>query len=382
MNSEINLERLADTFTTLCEISSPSRHEKKVRDYLRHVFTELGADEIVEDDSARQTGADCNNLIVRFAGSQKGEPLFFACHMDTVQPGDNVEVVRTGDIFTSAGQTILGGDDKSGIAPLIELVHMLKEQSLPHGDFELVFTTCEEIGLRGAKALNHQLLRARYGYALDSTGIDKLIIGAPAANRFTVTVHGIAAHAGMNPEEGISAFEMAAEAITNLTLGRIDEESTANLGVMQGGTATNIIPEQLVIHGEVRSHSEDKLARYTANIESAFTASVADRRKDNGAGDAPPRVEFLVEPEYPAMRLRETDPVVQRAITAAHKLGRELHREIAGGGSDANIFNGYGLSTAILATGMSKVHSTDEWVDLRDMRRLTEMLIALVCTSE
>jgi len=373
----INKERLAETFTTLCQLSSPSRDEKAVSDYLKKTFSALGADFIHEDDSSAQTGSNCGNMIIRFNGTNATDPVFFACHMDTVKPGLGVEVKREGDIFTSRGDTVLGGDDKSGIAPLIELVSQLKENSSAHRTIEIVFTTCEEIGLLGAKHLDHSPLQARFGYALDSSGIDNVILGAPAANRIEISVHGIAAHAGINPEAGVNAFLIGAHAITKLRLGRIDEESTANIGLMKGGVATNIVPEHLVLNGEIRSHSMEKLASYTEEIKTVFIDTIADWPSPEGTDAKQPSLDFSVMSEYPAMRLSMDDTVIETVKKAGHKLGRDLDFIVAGGGSDANIFNGYGLSTAIIATGMTDVHTTDESLDLNDMVSLTELLHAI-----
>jgi len=375
MNIAIERERLARTFTELCEISSPSREEKGVADYLKKVFTDLGADAMYEDASAAETGADSGNLIIRFDGTSKAEPVFFACHMDTVNPGRGVEVVRVGDTFSSKGETILGGDDKSGIAPLIELITILKKNHENHRTLELVFTTCEEVGLLGAKHFDTKLLSSGFGYALDSNGIDKVIVGAPAANRLRIDVYGTAAHAGMNPEAGVSAFLVAAQAITKLNLGRLDEESTANIGIMEGGIATNIIPEHLMIRGEVRSHSTKKLAAYTEEIRNIFIETAANWPVSDKAKQ--PRVELKIESDYPAMKLSEKDTVVKTVLTAGQKLDRKIALVTAGGGSDANIYNGNGLPTAIIATGMDKVHTTDECLELNDMVSLTELLYTI-----
>ncbi|MGI9536576.1 MAG: M20/M25/M40 family metallo-hydrolase, partial [Desulfocapsaceae bacterium] len=366
-------------FVRLCEISSPSREEKPVADYLKNVFAELKADYSFEDDSTLRTGSESGNLIFRFAGNNDSVPIFFACHMDTVRPGHGVKVERKGDIFTSRGDTILGSDDKSGIAPLVELIRLLRENKAAHRPIELVFTTCEEIGLQGAKALDYRKLQAEYGYALDSTGIDKVIIGAPAANRIRVDVHGTAAHAGINPEGGVSAFLVAAKAINRIKLGRIDEESTANIGIIKGGVATNIVPAQLMLKGEIRSHSTEKLARYTDDFKTAFLDTIAGWPVSDDPAYRPPTVDLKVEAEYPAMRLEESDTVVQTISQAGHALGREQSFIVAGGGSDANIFNGYGLPTAIVATGMTDVHTSDESVDLKDMVKLTELLYTIAC---
>ncbi len=377
----MNRERLAATFIQLCEIDSPSKSEGRVAAFLKDLCAkELGAEAIFEDDSATKTGSECGNLIVRFTGTLDKPPLFFNCHMDTVQPGVGVKVQRQGDTFTSAGATILGSDDKAGIAALIETVRLLKENKTPHAPFELLFTTCEEIGLLGAKHLDFSLVRARMGYALDSSGIDLAIIGAPAANRFTAEIQGLAAHAGLHPEKGISAIQLAAQAITRLPLGRLDAESTANIGRISGGTATNIIPERVRLDGEVRSHDPAKLARYTAQMEEAFRTAVANWHDPAGLAAGRPAVDFSVEAQYPSMRITEGEAVWQRLATAAKALGRPMEYIVAGGGSDANIFNAHNLATIILGIGMTDVHTTEESVTLDAMMRTTELVIAILTT--
>ncbi len=383
MIENIQRERLAGTFIKLCEISSPSRRERAMADHLRKIFTDLGADAVVEDGSAAATGAETGNLIIRFNGSRPElEGVFFSCHMDTVEPGENVRVERRGDLFTSRGDTILGGDDKSGIAAVIEMMTVLKERKLEHGLIEIVITTCEEIGLLGAKSLEHRLLRARYGYALDSSGIDKVIIGAPAANKFRIEVTGAAAHAGLHPEQGVSAIRVAAKAITEVRLGRLDEESTANFGIISGGVATNIVPERVTIEGEVRSHSLEKLTSYTSEIEAVFHRTVAGWQNDSPDNPHRPEVRIETLAEYPAMRLSMDSPVIRRIRAAGEAIGRDLSFVVAGGGSDANIFNGYGLPTAIVATGMDKVHTTEEQLDLGDLVHLTELICGIALHLE
>jgi tripeptide aminopeptidase len=379
MNIPINKERLAGTLIHLCETDSPSRREGLMAATLHNLFMTLGADSIEEDSSAALTGSNTGNLIVRFNGNDPSRhPLFFSCHMDTVEPGVGVRVARKGDIFSSCGHTVLGGDDKSGIAALIELMTILSENNIRYGMIELIFTTCEEVGLLGAKHLEYERLQARFGYALDTTGIDRIITGAPAANHLKIHVHGIAAHAGLDPEQGISAIHLAAKAIANLQLGRLDDESTANLGRIHGGVATNIVPARLTIEGEVRSHSMQKLAFYTNTIVSAFQNVAKEWPVPVEAKGKHPWVDIDVQLEYPAMSLVENDPVLTRIRQAGEIAGRNLDFCIAGGGSDANILNSYGLPTAIIATGMKNVHTTEESLDLNDVISLTKLLYGVV----
>jgi len=374
----MNRERLAATFTELCEIDSPSRREGRISQRLQQIFRELGAVDIVEDDSSGRTGSECGNLIIRFAGALELPPIFFSCHMDTVQPAEGVRVKRIGDLFTSAGDTVLGSDDKSGIAACIEAMRLLRETGQPHRPVEFVITTCEEIGLIGAKALDPKLVRATEGYALDSSGFARVITHAPAANRLSITVNGVAAHAGLHPEWGVSALILAAQALAKVPGGRIDEETTANFGTISGGAASNIVPEKVVIEGEVRSHSMEKLERVTEEIRAIFTATVAAWTDPTGSAKGTPAVSVEVHQDFPVMQLQRQDRVLQRVEAAARSIGMELSYERAGGGSDANIFNGHGLATAIIATGMTNVHSTREQVELQDMVDLTRLLVALL----
>ncbi len=382
MTITINRERLAATFTELCEISSPSNQEGTIAACLKEKFAALGADAIIEDGSAAQTGSESGNLIVRFSGNlPEQEGLFFSCHMDTVGPADGVQVLRTGDIFTSKGETILGGDDKSGIAAILEFLTLLQETNSPHPMIEVVITTCEEVGLLGAKHLDYRQLQTKYGYALDSSGIDHVIVGAPAANKIEIQIKGLAAHAGLCPEAGINALSLAADALSGLRMGRLDEESSRNFGLIQGGVATNIVPEQILLKGEVRSHSTEKLAVYTKEIRDTFERTVADWQSTPATGDKRPSMTFTIVNDYPALTIADDTPVIKRMRKAAALAGKTLQYIVAGGGSDANIFCGYGLPTAIVATGMNKVHTVDEQLDLNDLVNLTELLHALATTA-
>ncbi|HEB69397.1 MAG TPA: M20/M25/M40 family metallo-hydrolase [Desulfobulbus sp.] len=377
-NNTIDQERLAATFVQLCETDSPSRMEGNMAAEIQRVFADLAPDESFEDDSAAVTGSESGNLFFRFSGTTEQEPIFFNCHMDTVEPGTGVRVRREDDIFTSIGDTILGSDDKSGITALIEAMRIIREHDLPFRPVEFIFTTCEEIGLLGAKALNPEHIRARFGYALDSSGFGRVIIGAPASNRFSITVHGVAAHAGLHPEWGINAIALAGQALAQAPCGRIDEQSTINFGTINGGTASNIVPEKVVLEGEVRSHSQQRLEDLTREIEETFTGIIADWQDPTGTARGIPSVDFKAKADFPLMHLDREDAVIVEVERAARTIDMTLELEVAGGGSDANIFNGCGLQTAIIATGMTHVHSTREQVSLQDMTDLTRLILALL----
>jgi tripeptide aminopeptidase len=298
--------------------------------------------------------------------------------MDTVTPATGIRVIRDKDTFRSGGDTVLGADDKSGIAILLEVMQSLVEEQVEISPVELVLTTCEEIGLLGAKYLNMELVDAKVGFALDSSGTDHVIIGAPAANKLRIEVTGLAAHAGLNPEKGISAIQLAAQAIGRLRLGKLDNESTANIGRISGGTATNIVPARVLIEGEVRSHSEEKLRRYTEAVQNGFEQTIAEWRDPLGQLSDRPTVTVEARREYPRLAVSRSHPLVQRIESAAARLGRSLEYITAGGGSDANIFAGHGRTTVILGTGMSKVHTTAEQITLDDMVRTAELVRAVI----
>lgn len=375
----LNAERLSRTFVALCEIDSPSKGEGKLSLFLRDLFAGLGADLIFEDASAQLTGSDCGNLVVRFAGSRSDAgPLFFNCHLDVIPPCTGVRVCRNGDLFFSSGNTVLGADDKAGIAILIEVLCAIKAEKIPFLPVEFVFTTCEEIGLLGAKAFDPSSLAAGYGYSLDSTGIDNVIVGAPASRAITAEIHGLASHAGLRPQHGINAIQLAAQAVARLPLGRIDSATTANIGLISGGTATNIIPDYARVDGEVRSHNLQTLDSTINRFRTVFEEVVARWHDPDQLISTRPSLVFAAPEQYPLMDLTADNPAVVRSRLAADFLGRSLRFIKAGGGSDANIFNAAGLATAILGIGMENVHSTAETISLQDMLRTAELVHALL----
>ncbi len=370
MTLSINQERLAHYFTTLCEIDSPGKHEATLASYLQDFFDVFPGVTTVVDGSATITGSDTGNLIVTIPGTAPQKtPLFFNCHMDVIAPCLGVKVVRHDNVFTSQGDTVLGSDDKAGIAILMEMTQLLFENQLPHPPLEYLFTTAEEIGLLGAKAFDPTGLQATMGFALDSTGVDNVIIGAPAAVYVHAEILGRAAHAGLNPEEGISAISLAGRVISGLPVGRLDEHSTANIGLISGGTATNIIPSTVRLQGEIRSHSADLMRFHRAFFEKVFSDII----------HPVPQATFSLEfPEqYPALALGSDTPLLAITQRAAVSLGRNLDYIVAGGGSDANIFNGKGLTTAILGIGMENVHSSHESISLASIIRTLELTTAI-----
>jgi len=371
----INRERLINTFRFLVGIDSVSRQEGDIAEELKKMLESIGA-ETVFDGAGKMTGSNTGNLIARFKGNKNVPPLLLNAHMDTVEPGRGVVPVLKDGIFTSDGTTILGADDKSAIAVLIEIMTVLKENNMPYGPIEIVLTICEEIGLMGAKHLDMSLITAKYGYALDSTDTEGIITRAPSANKLEFKVHGRDAHAGAAPEKGINAIHLASKAIAGLELGRIDKETTCNIGIIHGGIATNIIPNLVIVKGEVRSHDDEKLKRVTNDIISSFENAV--KNYGNNSSDGLPRVDVFVEDDFSRTDISEKHPVVILAQKAAANLGRKMITKTTGGGADANIFYEKGIITGVIGTGMRDMHTVRESVDVDDMVKTGDLMLEII----
>ncbi|MBA3036958.1 MAG: M20/M25/M40 family metallo-hydrolase [Desulfobacterium sp.] len=371
----INSKRLADTFRFLVGIDSVSKHEGNFAKELKKIFESMGAETAV-DNAGKIIGSDTGNLVIKFAGNKKAPPLLLNAHMDTVEPGKGIVPVLKNGVFTSNGTTILGADDKSAIAILIEVMTVLKEKKMSYGPIEIVLTICEEIGLLGAKNLDMKLINAKYGYALDATDTEGIVTRAPGANRLEFIIHGRDAHAGAAPEKGINAILLAGKAIAGLELGRIDRETTCNIGIIKGGIATNIVPSYVNIKGEVRSHNSEKLKEVTNNIISSFENVIKNYQGDSSNGL--PRVDVIVEDDFSSTNIPENHPVVTLAKQAATNLGRNMVTKITGGGADANIFFAKGIIAGVIGTGMRDMHTVRESVKVDDMVNTGELLLEII----
>jgi tripeptide aminopeptidase len=372
----VNRERLAETFRFLVQTDSVSKEEGALAGKIKEILASLGA-EIFVDNAGEPIGGNSGNLIARFKGNTQVPPLLLNAHMDTVEPGRGITAVLKNGTFTSDGTTILGADDKSAIAILLETFKVLQENDLPHGPLELVLTICEEIGLLGAKHLDLSLVTATYGFALDSTDTDGIVTRAPSANRLEFEIHGKAAHAGAAPEKGINAISLAGKAIAGLELGRIDQETTCNIGIIEGGIATNIVPNLVKVKGEVRSHDEEKLNKITDRIVSSFKGVVEDYKRTD-INDELPRVDINIQKDFSRTHIPSDHPVITLAVRAAENLGRIMKTKTSGGGADANIFFEKGILIGVLGTGMQDMHTVRESVKLDDMVRTAELLLEII----
>ncbi|SDB91895.1 tripeptide aminopeptidase [Pelagirhabdus alkalitolerans] len=365
----LNKSRLLDTFLELVQIDSETKEERHIADVLIEKLTKLGL-EVIEDNSQSETGHGAGNLICTLRGNKETKPIYFTSHMDTVVPGKSIKPIVDGDIITSDGSTILGADDKAGLAVMLEVIQIIKENELSHGDIQFVITVGEESGLVGARAIDESLLNAELGFALDSDGsVGQMTIAAPTQVKLFATIHGKTAHAGVAPEKGVSAITVASKAIAKMPLGRIDSETTANIGRFEGGQKTNIVCDYVEVLAEARSLDKDKVKNQVDKMKHAFEQAA----EENGA-----TVEFDIKQMYPGYKLDESDEVVQLAKKAANAIGIKSELKQSGGGSDANIISSLGIPTVNLAVGYEEIHTTNERLSINELNKLAEFVLKII----
>jgi tripeptide aminopeptidase len=363
---------LLDLFLELCAIPSPSKSERAVADRVGAYLSDLGL-QWDEDDAAARLGGDTGNIYCRLPATDgaAGTPIFLCAHTDTVPPEGPIEPeVDEDGIVRNAARTILGSDNKAAVAVMLEAARRIVREGRPHAGIELLFTPQEEISLRGADAFDHTRLHATTGYVYDQGApIGEIVLGSPHGRLLDFRFHGRAAHAGMYPEDGRSAVAAAARAIADFRLGRIDEETSANVGEISGGTARNVVPEWCSFTAEVRSHDEGKAIDLVREMleTAAFAASLSECE-----------VETEVRPSFPGYRFTEGDPAVALAASALRAAGFEPTYALTGGGADANVFNARGLTCVNLANGMTDIHTPDERIAVADLEGMVEVTLALV----
>ncbi|MFT3850954.1 MAG: M20/M25/M40 family metallo-hydrolase [Propionivibrio sp.] len=364
-----NTQRLVDQFITMARISSPSRQEGRLAAYLADELEALGF--TVEFDAAGEAvGGDSGNLIATLPGNADLEPLLFSSHMDTVTPCIGVTPIIEDGVIRSDGTTVLGGDDKAGIAAILEGVRRIRERGIRHGLIQAVFTICEEIGMHGAMGLDYSKIRAKRAFIFDADGpLGQILVRAPAKDAIHVVIHGRSAHAGLKPEAGISAIQIAARAIERMKLLRIDDETTANLGQISGGGATNIVADRVELSAEARSLRNEKLDAQSAHMRACFE----DAAREFGA-----TAEVAIERSYAAFSLDGDEPVVRHCAAAMRRLGLTPALASTGGGSDCNIFNRHGMKAIDLSIGMTDVHTCQESLRIDDLEMTAKLVEALI----
>ena len=371
----VNPERLISRLLDLIAIDSESGKEAGVGEYLKTVILDLGL-EVEEDRAAEKVGGNCGNLLVRVPphDCRMSSPgLLLNAHMDTVAPGVGVRPERVGGVIKSVGETILGADDKVGIAVIVELVSTLIEKGYRHPYLELLFTVGEEKGLMGAKELDISSLKCDYGYVLDGTGdVGGTVMEAPAHETIRVEVRGRAAHAGVEPEKGKSAIQCAAKSIASLKLGRIDSRTTVNIGTMSGGRAINIVPDNVVIEGEVRSLEEERLVEEREKVISSFERNASL----NGC-----EVKVDVDRSFEAFHVDTDSYPVRLLIESMKEFGIEPTFLTSGAGSDNNILAQGGKTLVTVNVGMMNPHSTDESIREYDIELLANIFLKAIARA-
>ncbi|MBP1962051.1 M20/M25/M40 family metallo-hydrolase [Paenibacillus aceris] len=369
----IQQNRLVEEFISLVQVDSETRFEQEICAVLKEKFSRLGLT-VVEDDSKAKSGHGSGNLICTLEATDNNAAIptiFFTSHMDTVAPGKGIKPqIGEDGYIRSDGTTILGSDDKAGIAAMLEGIQVLKEQNIPHGRIQFVITAGEESGLKGARAMDRSVMEAEFGFALDSNGsIGDIATAAPGRAEIEIIFHGKSAHAGVNPEDGISAIQVASKAVSRMSLGRIDSETTANIGSFSGEGPLNVVCDKVRMEAEARSIVQHKLEAQIAAMKEAC---------ESAAADAGTTCEFTADIVYASYMHDDSAPIVQLTSRALSTLGLTARTFHSGGGSDANIFNGMGIPTVNLAVGYHEIHTTKEHIAISDLVKTAELVVALV----
>ncbi len=367
--SYINKDRLLRTFEELVKIDSPSKGEREMADKVKALFESLGY-AVTEDDAGEKIGGNAGNLFLRIPGEEGNEPVFFGGHLDTVEPAKGkCAVTDEKGVITSKGETVLGADDLSAVAELYEVVSILKEHNIPHRPLEIAFFTAEELYTLGSRVFDFSKLKAKEAYVLDLSGdIGRAALRAPTFLYYKATVHGKASHAGFAPEAGVSAVKAAAEAISRIQIGHVDPDTTVAVGIVKGGLATNIVPEECTVEGEIRSYFDEKAYSELDKIRAYFNEAA----ENIGAS-----VDFEVEKRAAAYHFTESSPIVSRFKAAAEKAGLAPELVETFGGSDANTTAEHGIPSLVIANGMNKIHTTEEYSSLDDLEKACKLILAL-----
>jgi tripeptide aminopeptidase len=369
--SSAERERLLDEFVRLCEIESPSQCERRVADAVRSSLEQLGL-QVEEDDSAKETGSDCGNLLARIEGPPDARTILLCAHLDTVPLNAPVEVKQENGVLTNSHDAILGADNKAAVATILAAVRRLRDRPPPVG-VEILFTTCEEHALAGAKAFDVTRLRSEFGYVFDhASPVGELITASPTYYRLEAGFRGQAAHAGIRPEDGHNAIVAAANAIAAMRIGRLDDQTTANVGEIRGGSAANVVAERCEVVLEARSLDDARAGEVVSSMVDAATEAASDLECD---------VETSVERLFRGYKLARSSPVVEVAAEALRRAGIEPVYINTGGGSDANALIAAGLPVLNLANGTERNHQPDESVTVDALERMLDVTLNIVAAS-
>jgi tripeptide aminopeptidase len=367
---EVEASPALELFLELARLSTPPHRERPAADVVLAYLRRLGVVPVEDDPEATGLVGDTGCIYARVEATAPGEPIFLCAHVDTIPPVEPVEPVIAGGIVTNRNRAILGGDNKATVAGMLDGVRRVLEAGGPHAGFELLITPQEEIGLLGAKSFDVTRLTARIGYVYDHAGaIGEIVVAGPTQMSVTAVFHGRAAHAGIEPERGANAIVAAAHFIAGLELGRLDEETTANVGLISGGLAGNVVAPSATVHLEARSRSHARCVE----VIGSMLAVATDAATEHGCS-----VDLDVVDEYRAFRFDRSEPALDLARRALTSIGRTTREVRTGGGADAHIFTAAGKACVNLASGMSKVHTEDEFIAVADVEALSDLTVALL----
>lgn len=362
--------RVIDEFTKLVAIDSPSYNEREMGDYVKNKLQSLGMI-VVEDGAGEMIGGNCGNIYGFMNGDLDRKPILFCAHLDTVEPSrGKVAVISEDGTIRSRGDTVLGADDLAGVAAILEALTVIREQNIPHGPIEVLFTVAEEVYCKGSAVFDFAKVMSEEAYVLDLAGlVGTAAYSAPSILSFTVTIHGRAAHAGFAPQKGIHAIAVAADAISMMPMGRLDEETSVNIGKISGGLGVNIIPDKCVVEGEVRSLRHEKAVKQAELVRKQFERS---------SSAAHATFDFELVTASKAYETPLEHPVVTRYERACNKLGLPVSLTKTFGGSDNNLIAQNGITGIVLANAMNRIHACDEYTTVEEMIRISELTLALM----
>lgn len=363
-------EKIKNEFLKLIRINSVSKNEAAVSEYIKKVIKSSGYS-FNEDFAWKKINGDTGNIIVKIKGKNKKHPaLLFLAHIDTILPTDKLKIVETKNMIKSDGSTILGADDRSAVAVLLEVIRNVKSFNSNHADIYFIFTVAEEIGLLGSKNMNLKPYKGSWGFILDSSSpVGTVINRAPFKNDFRIILHGKAAHAGIEPEKGINSINIASKGINEVKTGRIDNETTLNFGIINGGKANNIVADRVEISGEMRSHSLKKINDMVKNIKNVF-GNIAKKNKA--------KAEFFIERDFDGFVVEEDNNIIKFAKDVINELNLPYNSKRGGGGSDANVLNKNSIKSVVLGCGYENAHSVNECINTAELYNLYRLVMKVI----
>lgn len=368
----VDEKRLVDLFTQLVRIDSISFQEKKMVETIKENLENIGI-QAIEDHAGEQIGGNAGNVYTKIEGALEGETLLFSAHLDTVEPGIDKEAKVEDTKIVSAGQTILGADDLGGVAVLLEAIRILKEHQIPHRNLELIFPVAEEVYGKGSAVFDYSKVKAKEAYVLDLSGkVGTASLQEPTLLSFSIQIIGKGAHAGFEPEKGINAIAVAADAIHDCKQGRISEDTTLNFGKIEGGSVTNAVPKQVEILGEIRSYQHEKALKHMQEVERTFQKHA----KTYGA-----QVNIESQICITAYQIQQTESVVKRFDRVCKEIGLQPQYTKTFGGSDNNNFIKHNIKGIVLASAMEKVHTTEEYLEVSELKKSLQLVLALMTST-